>query len=97
MLDETITLLKLIENRDNDGYDNPTTEETEVFAERENPFRNEFYAAMQVGRKVSLTFKIVSDDYSNQEQVRYNNNTYAVIRSYPIDSIYSRLVCEELE
>lgn len=97
MLDEKITLLKLSENRDDDGYDNPTVTESDAFAEIESPFRNEFYAAMQAGRKVSITFKVVTDDYSNQEQVRYNGKIYTVIRSHPVDRIYSRLICEVLD
>lgn len=96
MLDEKITLLMLSENRDDDGYDNPTVTESEIYAAVESPYRNEFYQAMQAGRKVGATFKVVADDYCGQQQVRYGKKTYSVIRSYPVDRIYSRLVCEEL-
>jgi SPP1 family predicted phage head-tail adaptor len=96
MLDEQITLLNLEENRDADGYNTPTVTESVIYAEVQSPFRNEFYEAMKAGVKLEATFKVVSDDYNNQEQVKYNGKTLDIVRSHPIDRIYTRLVCKEV-
>lgn len=96
MLDEEITLLKLEENRDEDGYDIPTVTESVVFAEIQDPFRNEFYEAMKAGVKLETTFKVATDDYKNQQQVRYNGTVLDIVRSHPIDRIYTRLICKEV-
>ncbi len=96
MLDEQITLLKLEENRDADGYDTPTVTESVIFADVEDPYRNEFYEAMKAGVKLEVTFKVVTDDFENQQQVRYNGKVLDIVRSHPIDRIYTRLVCKEV-
>lgn len=97
MLDEKITLIKIKAESDSDGYDSMTIEkETEVFADTENPYRDEFYKASKAGYKVSKQFKVITDEYCGEQRVRHGEQTFKVVRSYPIDRIYSILVCEEV-
>lgn len=97
MLEENITLLKIKPEEDSEGYDTLTIEEeTEVYADVVEPFRDEFYKAARAGYKVSKQFKVVTDEYHGEQRVRQGKQLFKVVRSYPLDRIYSMLVCEEV-
>lgn len=97
MLDEEITLIKIKPEEDSEGYDTLTIEkETEVFADVESPYRDEFYKAAKAGYKVTKLFKVVTDEYHGEQRVRHYEQLFKVVRSYPVDRIYSMLVCEEV-
>lgn len=97
MLEESIILLKIKPEEDSEGYDTLTVEEeTEVYADVVAPFRDEFYKAARAGYKVSKQFKVVTDEYHGEQRVRQGKQLFKVVRSYPLDRIYSMLVCEEV-
>lgn len=58
----------------------------EVFAQRMAVKRSEFYQAANAGLKPELVLMIRSDEFTNDEKVRYpignNGKVYAIIRAY---------------
>ncbi len=97
MLEGKITLIELTPKSDSCGYDDfEVTNETVVFADRISPYRDEFYKAAKAGYKLSAQFKLMTDEYNGEQQVKHESKHYKVIRSYPTDRIYTILVCEEV-
>lgn len=56
--------------------------DTEVWADVKSVARSEFYASHTAGIKADIMFAVHNEDYSNQQSVLYNGNTYIVQRSY---------------
>lgn len=83
MRDEVITLIKKVEESDEYGNLNVITTEKEIFAETMSIGTKEFYEAAAKGFKPEIKFKITeSDDYEGEAELRYNNQSYNIIRTY---------------
>ena len=53
-----------------------------VYANKKGVRQSEFYQASATGLKPEMVFEIRSEEYNNDELLRYNNVDYAIIRTY---------------
>jgi SPP1 family predicted phage head-tail adaptor len=54
----------------------------EVFTNKKSVRQSEFYQASSVGLRPELVFEVMSEEFSNDEKVRYNSKEYSIIRTY---------------
>lgn len=52
---------------------------------------------MRNNKKVVQVFKVAFDDYSGQNNVKYDEKLYKVERTYRTDEYYIELSCSEVE
>lgn len=90
--------LILIGNDDftSDGIGNqvPVHSETVVMGYEDRLSRNEFYQAGQSGISLSKLFIIHPYEYEGQNQVKFNEQTYTIIRTYQRDYEELEIVCQ---
>lgn len=60
----------------------------------EDVYANEFYEANEQGFKPSLRLRISSLNYNNEQELKYMNTIYSVIRTQEITADEIILVCE---
>lgn len=60
----------------------------------EDVYFNEFYKASEQGLKPSLRLRISALNYNNEQELKYMNTIYSVIRSQEITVDEIILVCE---
>jgi SPP1 family predicted phage head-tail adaptor len=77
-----IVLLKSEYTQDGIGQYIRTTKETSVFGYVSSVGMNEFYQAGQQGFKPDFRVTIWKNEYSNEEELRYDNVVYTVYRTY---------------
>lgn len=53
-----------------------------VYSNKKGVRQSEFYQAAGVGLRPELVFEIRSEEYENDERLKYNGTDYAIIRSY---------------
>ena len=83
LYNDIITLISKNSQDTNDYGDNiQATSEKEVFADRLEVSQNELYQARAHGLKAEYRFEIVLEDYNNEQQAKYNDITYQIIRTY---------------
>lgn len=93
MFDEEIILVR----RTADGMGGYTEAQREIFAQAEAPTRAEFYAAMQSGLKLEMTFIVSADEYDGEEDaVIWRGKRLRTVRWYPLNRKQLKIVCKEL-
>lgn len=71
-------------------------QETETpIIEIENVYQSEYYNARQQGLKPSVRFVISNLNYNDEEELRYKNEIYTIIRVDSVDYENIALVCEK--
>lgn len=60
----------------------------------EDVYANEFYEANEQGFKPSLRLRISTLNYNNEQELKYMNTTYSIIRTQEITADELILVCE---
>lgn len=60
----------------------------------EDVYANEFYEANEQGFKPSLRLRISALNYNNEQELKYMNTIYSVIRTQEITADEIILVCE---
>lgn len=80
-----------------DSIGNVTATETEkkVYAKLNNVSIKEFYSGIEAGITPTYEFQIRSSNYSGQEEVKYTNKTYSVIRTIKKSTMDIVLVVEK--
>lgn len=53
-----------------------------VFADKKAIRQSEFYAADNAGLKPEATFEIYAHEYAGDEMVKWNDKTFAILRTY---------------
>lgn len=53
-----------------------------VFANKKGVRQSEFYQAGTTGLRPEMTFHVRSEEYQNDEKLKYENKEYAIIRQY---------------
>ena len=93
MIATSLTLLSKTITENNIGVQSETITQTEVPIIRiEKVYAKEFYEANSIGLMPSLRVRISSYNYSDQDELIYNNVKYSVIRTEDdIDEIV--LIC----
>ncbi len=97
MKNELITLVKLVPERDKDGYVISNAESTsdEVYAEVKSVSRTEFYSAMHAGVSAEIAFVVNRDEYTAQNAVDYDGKRYYVVRTYATSISDIELICSD--
>lgn len=93
MWPDEVTLLTEKIIKDNIGNEIKEFEENTVFCEVKSVSRTEFYNAAQKGIKPSKLFLLNNFEYENQENIKYQNEIYKVIKTYLIDIDTIELTC----
>lgn len=79
---DKITLRLVTYMEDAEGYRRKAYVDTEVWADAKSVTRSEFYSANASGKDASISFEVHNEDWSDQQEVIYNNKEYEVIRAY---------------
>jgi SPP1 family predicted phage head-tail adaptor len=83
---------------DEDGFEVEVPgEELEIFCAVKSVRQSEFYNALRNNKKVVQVFKVAFDEYSGQNNVKYDEKLYKVERTYRTDEYYIELSCSEVE
>ena len=81
---EILYLIKLTETKDNIGNITFTENETRVYAKKNKVGSKEFYNAVAVGITPTAELQIRTSNYHDEEEVKYNNVRYSIIRVVPV-------------
>jgi SPP1 family predicted phage head-tail adaptor len=92
--DNEIQLISVVKTTDADGYPVEEMTETTVLANKLPVRSSEYYAASQAGYLIEKTFEINSIEYDGQEDLRFENEVYRIVRTYEKDD-FIELYCEK--
>lgn len=81
---EILYLINQEKSQDSIGNIISTESEKMIYAKKNKVGSKEFYNAVAVGITPTAELQIKSSNYSGQEEVKYNNQRYSVIRTLPI-------------
>ncbi|PHV69775.1 hypothetical protein CS063_13740 [Sporanaerobium hydrogeniformans] len=86
-----ITLITTIES---DGpFGEKTIESEPIYAEIRSIGMQEFYQAKGQDIKVDIKLVLYANEYQNQDKLKYNNETYRIVRTYRTGLDKIELVC----
>lgn len=95
MRDVSCKLLSTQIKEDSIGIQKKETVEVEIpIIKVEDIYSSEFYEANEQGFKPSLRLRISALNYNNEEEVKYMNTIYSIIRTQEITADELILVCE---
>ena len=95
MHDVSCKLLSTTLKSNSIGVQKEEVEETEIPLIRvEDVYANEFYEANEKGYKPSLRLIISILNYDGQEELKYMNKTYSIIRTQEVEVDELALICE---
>ncbi len=99
MHDDILELIKNVNTgeADSDGYAVIQRTSKEVFCKVNDPGRSEFYQAARADMKVEKVFTVSALDYESETELVYEEHSYKVTRTYPVNSDEIELVCSSLE
>lgn len=91
---DVITLVSEQPGYDDDGFPiESETENTKVFANKKSVKSSEYYAAREVGVKLSHIFEIRSAEYNGETKIKYEDDIHEVERSY-VKGEFTELTCK---
>lgn len=93
-MNDVIKLLKVHKEKDEYGVDRETYTEREVFCDVRSIGRTEFFDAGRNGLNPEFEFTVFHADYEGEVIVGYQENTYAVYRTYRQEGDYIELYVE---
>ena len=95
MRDVSCKLLSTTYVNDSIGVEKEKPIEKEIpIIKVEDVYANEFYEANQQGYKPSLRLRISTLNYDNEQELKYMNTIYSIIRTQEITVDELILVCE---
>lgn len=92
---DIVDLIKETNGTDEEGY--PAIVEMErkgIFANRKSIRSAEFYQASSVGYALEAMFIIRSEEYEDEELLRYNDKKFSIIRTYDKGE-FIELICAD--
>ena len=94
---EIIYLITKVKGEDDIGNNTSSSETSKkCYAKKQSIRSNEFYNAIEVGITPSIEFVIKRLNYSNEEEIEWNNDRYSVIRTIdPKNKFDIVLVCSK--
>lgn len=94
---EIIYLITKVKGEDDIGNITSSSETSKkCYAKKQSIRSNEFYNAIEVGITPSIEFVIKKLNYSNEEEIEWNNDRYSVIRTIdPKNKFDIVLVCSK--
>lgn len=69
-------------------------EEREVFVNKKSIRQNEYYQALSTGLKPELMLEVKSIEYKDEEDLKFNNKNYRIIRTYSKNGEVTELICQ---
>lgn len=95
MRDVSCKLLSTQITTNNIGVETETTTETEIpIIKVEDVYSNEFYQAHESGFKPTLRLRTSALNYSGQEELKYMDTIYTIIRTQEVTADEIVLICE---
>ena len=96
MRDVSCKLITTESKQDNIGVPLPDkiTEREIPIIKVEDIYANEYYEANQSGYKPSLSLRISALNYNNEQELKYMNTVYTIIRVQEVTADEIVLICE---
>ena len=95
MRDVSCKLVNIQIVEDSIGVQKEQKEEKEIpIIKVEDVYSNEFYKANEQGHKPSLRLIISTLNYDNEEELKYMNTIYSIIRTQELNADEIALICE---
>lgn len=94
-LDDVCTLISHTYEMDELKQEKAVVKERTVFCMLSSVNRAEFFQAGKNGFKPSLIIYLQSEEYDDQEELKYRNEVYKVYRSFVRSDGYIELSCEK--
>lgn len=86
-----ITITKIV---DDIGDTIETEIEKEVFVNKKSIRQSEYYQALSTGLKPELMLEVRTIEYEDEENIKYNNKNYNIIRAYSKNGEVTELICQ---
>ncbi len=92
---EIVYLISQVKEEDNIGNVVSSSETSKkIYAKKQSVKTSEYYNAVQIGLSPSIEFVIKRLNYSNEEELEWNNERYSIIRTVdPKNQFDIVLVC----
>lgn len=87
-------LISTTETVDDIGDTILTATEKEVFVNKKSIRQSEYYQALSTGLKPEIMFEVRTIDYEDEEDIKYNNKNYNIIRTYTKNGEITELICQ---
>lgn len=87
-------LISTTETVDDIGDTILTATEKEVFVNKKSIRQSEYYQALSTGLKPEIMFEVRTIDYEDEEDIKYNNKNYNIIRTYTKNGEVTELICQ---
>ena len=91
--DYEIKLISVTKTLNENGFEEETSEEISVFANRLPVHSSEFYQSSKEGYIIAQVFEIHSIEYDGQTSLKYEGDVYNIKRPYDTGE-YIELSCE---
>lgn len=91
--DYEIQLVSVIKGTDADGFPTEQTTEIDVLANRMPVNASEYYQSNKEGYTVEEAFEVNSIEYSGEQSLKFNGDTYRIRRTYRCNDLVE-LYCE---
>ena len=82
LFSDKINLLTITEGQDSSGYPTKTEVSKEVWANKKNVARSEFYSANANGIRVTAVFDVHSEDFNDETELLFSTKRYEILRAY---------------
>lgn len=93
MNDVKITLRKMTYTVTKGVVESAVKHEAEVWAHPKSVTYNEFYQATEAGYKADIIFSLYSFEYGGEEEIKYSDEIYDVVRTYCTSNDRIELTC----
>lgn len=87
-------LISITKTVDDIGDTILTATEREVFVNKKSIRQNEYYQALSTGLKPELMLEVKSIEYEDEEDLKFNNKNYRIIRTYSKNGEVTELICQ---
>lgn len=81
-MDDVITLVSYIKQKDDYGVDRDVPVTRDVLAQVHSTTRAEFFEAGRNGLNPAFMFTVFAGDYAGETECRYNGDQYSIYRTY---------------
>lgn len=68
----------------------------QVYANKKSIRMSEHYQSMATALRPELSFEVLAIEYNGEQEIRYNNKHYKVIRVFEKDRRITELICQGL-
>jgi SPP1 family predicted phage head-tail adaptor len=91
---DVIKLITVVCSTNSLGDNTETKTERQVFADKKDVTRSEFYQAMANGLKPAAVFEMSAIDYEGEKKLSHEGEEYNIIRTFSKDGEKLELICD---